>query len=245
MVVFSAVLLAFNQRKKREAFFFGKSVILCVGGLVPGPGPWSGSGAAATGPISQVEVRTCVTPRSENTEEQISPHWPSHRPLCSALSADRGDRGGVSTGLTVRCSHHGYAATYVRTHAPTAPPVRARATSLYISVSFHRVGGGGCCWDTTGSRFYHVLYLQTVKTLFITVWVKAQFLFPHRRLQTAGLKTLLISGRGAEVRHDPPPEHGYMLLKPPRGCELPKKRKGKKSPTKHFLCFFFFWAGGA
>lgn len=110
-----------------------------MGGLVPGPGPWSGSGAGTRAPISQVEVRTCVTPLSKNTEERISPHWPSHRPLCSALS---GDQGGVSTALTVLCSHHGYTATYAHTHAPTAPPVRARATSLYISVSFHRVGGG-------------------------------------------------------------------------------------------------------
>lgn len=87
----------------------------------------------------------CVTPLSENTEEKNPPPTPrrSHRPLCSALSADRGDRGGVSTALTVRCSHHGCMAACVRVHAPTAPPVRAQATSLCISVSFLRVPGLG------------------------------------------------------------------------------------------------------
>lgn len=51
--------------------------------------------------------------------------------------------GGGSTVLTSRRSHHGYAASYVRTRAPTASPVRAQAASLYISVSFHRFPGLG------------------------------------------------------------------------------------------------------
>lgn len=58
----------------------------------------------------------CVTLLSENTD--LSPPV-LHRPLCSALSADREDRGGggVSTALTVRCSHHGYVWVHLRFHS--------------------------------------------------------------------------------------------------------------------------------
>lgn len=111
----------------------------------------------------------CVTLLSENTEEKIYPHRCSHRPLCSALSADREDRGGVSTVLTVRCSHHGYAAAYGRICTFTAEPVRVRGhISVYRCIlplgSKVKELEPKCCWDTAGSKFYHVFYPQTVKT---------------------------------------------------------------------------------
>lgn len=138
-----------------------------------------------------------MTPLSEDTEEKIYPCGCSHRPFCSALSADSGDRGwgGILTALTVRCSHHGYTG-----HISVCRCILPQGT---------KAGGAEplSCWDTTGSRFYYVLCLQAVRTLFITVWINEQFLFPHRQLQSAGLKRLLISGLVTELRHNPPSEH--------------------------------------
>lgn len=78
-------------------------------------GDWSVSGA-------------CMTPLSENTGEKIYSRWCCHRPLCSAVSADRRDWRGVSTALTLRCAHHSYVVVYVcewcigeHTHISTFP----------------------------------------------------------------------------------------------------------------------------
>lgn len=63
-------------------------------------GDWSVSGAR-------------MTPLSENTGEKIYTHWCCHRPLCSAVSADRRDWRGVSTALTLRCAHHSYVCVWM------------------------------------------------------------------------------------------------------------------------------------
>lgn len=169
------MLLGFNQRWWRT-----KSGILCLVdcGLVWGS--WTLKGVR-----SQTERRprgpdqssradwtvsgACVTLLSENTEEKIYPHRCSHRPLCSALSADREDRGAYR--LRSQCAAL-TTATYGRICALTAEPVRVRGhISVYRCIlplsSKVKELEPKCCWDTAGSKFGHVFNPQTVKTWFI------------------------------------------------------------------------------
>lgn len=68
---------------------------------------------------------SCVTPLSVNTGEKIYTHWRCHRPLCSPVFADRGDRRGVSTGAHTALRsprlHSGVCKWYIHEHIHTQP----------------------------------------------------------------------------------------------------------------------------